>query len=846
MENGVERNISKESVSKAITLSREISRIKVLDDKSPESDERARNFLKGNFSTQYENVTRMVELSKDPGRTENDPIKINAKKDLNLLGAAMLLAGQDKIEGWIVGGEVSSHVPSVFAEIETVLANNLLVSRKDDQTGKEIVTQLGILEKANRREAMAPNSYEETRERETKKTIDVLLDKYDNVDSDSEDAEKIGAVVGCLDGGLSKAAEKMAEGVNENDKNKNERSISINENGDVKENSNNVNEQVVVENIQKNHDSKEYRSPYEVTPESFVDALFNYDNPRLYFTPPPEWVKKLSSKEQYLLKIQMKLVNGAATKLAVKDISADKARQNEVYHFPTTELKYIYEMPYVREAMETFVGTLFEEYSEDGRKFLRLKQCRDIESVTLKEEDIKKGITLEIDKDGLVVKRDKNGYETHILDPLAAKRLGDIGMDYSFEDYKKEMFLTMALKKLYSEKKLRKELSSIDVIDLEWKSVYAKEIECHIEDYRVAQTRLPENKRQSKTPAELEYKWIVDNALEEKRAVATAWNFLFVGNIVESADIYRQLKPTQVNSDKIRTLMMPLEKFLQKLNIRKGLLRGTEESFGGSIFLWAKKRYEEEGEKFASKLITAADQDRDTLTDEKVKWRLFPKRVMCSFNDMYVVETEDKQTMTMSEALLSSYSEKNGEAKKKKTISFKEDDADVFVYLRDTWDEILTVNPFLIGKGEYSPVQQEDKFAAAVEKMKGLVTSIDKIQLTSKEIAKPENKDKSFGYEGFVDYPEYYAWLIANSVGLEMNLDIPVLNMVALKTDSDTYNDDVNNFVRLLNLDSSKSLKVKDILNGRSWLSAKSAIRGAKSRAVQRESIKKAEEKRKR
>jgi len=212
MENGVERNISKESVSKAITLSREISRIKVLGDKSPEANEKARNFLKGNFSTQYENVTRMVELSKDPGRTENDPIRINAKKDLDLLGAAMLLAGQDKIEGWIVGGEVSSHVPSAFADIEKVLADNLLVSGKNDQTGKEIVTQLGILEKASRRAALAPNSYEETRERETKKTIDVLLDKYDNADPDSEDAEKIGAVVGCLDGGLKKAESIIISG----------------------------------------------------------------------------------------------------------------------------------------------------------------------------------------------------------------------------------------------------------------------------------------------------------------------------------------------------------------------------------------------------------------------------------------------------------------------------------------------------------------------------------------------------------------------------------------------------------------------------------------------------------
>ena len=572
-----------------------------------------------------------------------------------------------------------------------------------------------------------------------------------------------------------------------------------------------VDERTIREN--RSGGGKEYRSPYEVTPESFVDSLFNYEPPRLYFTPPPEWVRKLSPEQQYLLKIQQKLAVGAATKLGVKDIDAAKARQNEVYNLPTMELKLLYEMPHMKEAMETFVKDLFEFYEEDGRKFLRMK--------------------LQKNQDGSLKKNENGGY---ILDPSVAKKTGDIGTDNSFENYREEMFLKMALRKLYPDK-------IADINGDNWKVFYKKTIGDYINISR------EDVRNKKKTDAELEYEWRVQNALEEKRAVATAWNLLFVGNIVESADIYRNLKPTQINSDKIRTMMMPLEKFLYKLSIRKGKIAGDEELFGGNLTLWAKRRFEEQGSEFANKLIYAADHDRTQMTNEQAQWRLFPKRVMCSFNDMYLVDVENKRTgikdkMTLSEALMA------GEK-----IIFKDDDADVFVSLRDTWDEIISVTPFLIGKAEYSPIQQPDKFTSTVEKMKGLVTGIERIKLTDEEARKKKEKldrerkeykswEPNFGYEKFVDNPETYAWMIANAVGLEINLDVPILNRSALKADRDTYNDYVNNLVRLLDLRPEQSSEIKRILNARSWLSARSAIADAERRSAARESALKSREKR--
>ncbi len=535
----------------------------------------------------------------------------------------------------------------------------------------------------------------------------------------------------------------------------------------------------------------EYRSPYEIDPSSFVDALFNQQNPRLYFTPPPEWVRKLPPKEQYLLKIQQKLASGAEYKLGVKDISAEKARQSEVYNLPETELKFIYEMPGVKEALETFVGDLLEPYSEDGRVFSRLK----------------------LGPDGRI-------------DKSVAKKCGDIDSGFSFESFKEEMYKKMALKKLYPNK--------IGEINSDWETVYKDAIKDYIKKARDDFKNFRGNRGiiDNRTDAELENKWITDNALEEKRAVATAWNFLFVGHVIESADTKRSLKPSQINSDKLRTMMMPLEKFLQKASIRKGSLQGSEELFGGNLSLWAKRRMEEEGANFSQKLVYAADNDRTEMTDEQAKWRLMPKRTMCSFSDEYHVKTKDGEEMTFSEAL-----------RNKKEIVFKENDLDVFVSLRDTWDEVISVSPFLIGKGEYSPVQQPDKFASAVEKLKGLVTGINKIRLTPEEAAR---QGRAFGHEKYVDCPEFYAWLIANAVGIEINLDTPILNRAAIKADSDNYDVVVNNFVRLLNLNTGISLKVKEILNAEGWLSSKRAISIAEKRASVRESKRIKEEKRRR
>lgn len=730
--------------------------------------------LKGVFDSELKHGTNSVaeidETINDINGTYTELQKENARKDKSVLTEAIVLAAKDlRDKNEISTSDLflgSKHMENMLPQELKGLGREVTKSFINND---EIDKQLNALEITRQNlDVSNPSSVETFVQK-----LDVRIKKL--AVEDYEDEESVGE----QDAALTALNEEKRKYVVKEE---------INDEAEVDKNEANI--AALMENQHAKDPNKEYRSPYEVTPESFVDAIFNQDSPRLYFTPAPEWVRKLSPKEQYLLKIEQRLANGAATKLGVKDISADKARQNEIYNFPETELKLIYEMPGVKEAMETFVGDLFEQYTEDGRVFLRLK----------------------LDANRKII-------------PEVRKKLGDSETDSSFEDYKEEMFKKMALRKLYP--------SRINDINNDWKSVYDEKISEYRKECRL---EFKNDKRNSKrvdnrTDAELETQWITNNALEEKKAVATAWNFLFVGNIIESADTERNLKPSQINSDKIRTMMMPLEKFLQKASIRKGKIQGSEELFGGNLALWAKRRLEEEGTTFSDKLVYAADHDRNKMTDEQAKWRLMPKRTMCSFGDEYHVKTKDGQEMTFSEALLY-----------KKEIVFEKNDLDVFVSLRDTWDEVISVSPFIIGKGEYSPVQQPEKFTSAVEKLKGLVTGINKLRLTPEEASK---QGRAFGHEKFVDCPEFYAWLLANAVGVEINLDTPILNRGTMKANTNTYDISVNNLVRLLNLDTSISLKVKEILNAKSWFSSKTTISSAEMNASVRESKRRLEEKRK-
>jgi len=844
-----------ENLSKSFKLADSFRRGEVFGEKSGEeaikANQKVTEILNSSFQvgfesegqynniSQYESVANMIYISKpEGGRTPRS--QENAKNALFEVGLA-LSQNKEVLKAATEGtDELNKILPSNLHEIQPYILSVILTNGKDDVQGQELVSELVDLFKLKNRTDRNPSVYKDDYSQTYKKITVKLDDIYDDLDSKSRIDGTEGRIETMrgyvfdineennssdMTEKMVEAAGKIIEGTDETE-------------DEEDEGYNSLNPGKVYDNL-KNADSNERVSPYEVTKDYFVKMLFDYESPRLFPATPSEWFKRLPEIEQYKLKLQQRLVEGVGYKLGTKDISPEKARENKIYNFSTQELKLIYEMPGVEDSMESFVNDLFEFYSEDGKEFLRIKQCKEenLYSIPFSDSDLEKRKKLEkkgkmTDKQFsdylyMVDKNDPNHYvkrrkdNCFVIDPLTNIRLGNATTETkigdkvyeggSFENYREEMYLKMAMKRLNPE-------MSDDYINNNWDIWHKNQLKNSVDNYHQQQNELKikqieqakkgirfKQKREL-TDAEVEYKWLVDNALEEKRAVATAWNFLFVGNIVESADVYRQLKPTQVTTDKIRTMMMPLEKFLQKIGIHEESITGKEEGFGGSLSLWVRKRFEEEESEgrhdLRDKLRYAESHNRSEMTPEQRMWRIMPKRVMWSFVDDYKVKTNEGQ-MTMSKALI-----------EREKIKFIPNDLDVFVDTRDTWDEVMTIMAPLIGKGDVDLIKKPEQYISAVHKLQGVVTNINK-------------NDKV--YNLFTKNPEYYAWLVANSVGLETNLDIPILKRSALDKDTH-YFVNVQNIADNLSLDEEQTRVFNKILNAEGYGSSKFAIMNAESR----------------
>jgi hypothetical protein len=139
---------------------------------------------------------------------------------------------------------------------------------------------------------------------------------------------------------------------------------------------------------------------------------------------------------------------------------------------------------------------------------------------------------------------------------------------------------------------------------------------------------------------------------DAKIALGTAWNFLFVGDVVESADEDRLLNPGKAYGDKVAAMFHPEAKFLRKFRLRfpgarpvvgKEQFTGEEEPFGGSYGDWWYNRMKEDKGIFDSVF--------------RGETHPFPKRLAMSFIESFgVYATGDKgqsvEQMSMAQALI--------------------------------------------------------------------------------------------------------------------------------------------------------------------------------------------------
>jgi len=307
-------------------------------------------------------------------------------------------------------------------------------------------------------------------------------------------------------------------------------------------------------------------------------------------------------------------------------------------------------------------------------------------------------------------------------------------------------------------------------------------------------------------------------SLKSRSAVGAAWNFLYVGNLIESADVDRQLKPTEIVSDKIRTMVHPLQKALGKWGVYKegqGKLQGItgeEEPMGGDIASWIKYHLEL-GD------IRGDSSFRDKLKNGVIK--PFPKRTLCSIAELLTVKGENKEKTTMAELIM-------GEEK----ITFGNEDMgsdlDIYSEYRDIMDGCKTAYDYLSGTAKLERGKNGKEWARKFNADIALIR-----QYNSNGIEKIRNKDGVIEYRrfrpnlGFVDDPEFIAWTIAASTGFDHRSNRVILDLSSIGANESNYDLIVDQIIRLPGLvePENRDDRIKEILSaGKGYLGTKKML----------------------
>lgn len=295
-------------------------------------------------------------------------------------------------------------------------------------------------------------------------------------------------------------------------------------------------------------------------------------------------------------------------------------------------------------------------------------------------------------------------------------------------------------------------------------------------------------------------------SFKSRSAVGAAWNFLYIGNIIESADVDRQLKPTEVVSDKIRTMIHPLQKALGKWGIYKegkGSLQGItgeEEPMGGDIASWIKYHLE------------LGDIRGDQSFRDKVKSGIikpFPKRTSCSIMELLTIETKDKIKTNLAELIMAS------EDKIELDNSYDNNDLDIYSDYRDIMDGCKTAYDYLSGSAKFE-VQKGKEW---VRKFNADIALIRQYNANGVEEVRDGNKviigERRFRPAlSFVDDPEFIAWVIAASTGFDHRSNRIILNFKSIGANNDNYDLVVNKILTLPGLVdfNMENYRIKEIL----------------------------------
>jgi hypothetical protein len=282
--------------------------------------------------------------------------------------------------------------------------------------------------------------------------------------------------------------------------------------------------------------------------------------------------------------------------------------------------------------------------------------------------------------------------------------------------------------------------------------------------------------------------------------VSLAWDFLYIGNTLESADTGRQLPPSEFMSDNVRTMYHMHAKLMGKVGVvkegkpedlEKYMKNSGEEemSLGGPILGWLEhllKMDEIKGLKFDD-----PKSFRNKIKTRKEGYKPFPERTGVSLIEMLkvpILEGDVLKEMPLSEVLLKGKSE---------NVTF-----DVVKARNETTgglsikreEDVISGEEEIIGPAyEY---QGDDMCKEFVDTLEGAKVALDflagRVKIDPKDINswslafgksiplirqnKVIHKDGKADYLRFVDDPEFVSWIIASSVGFDHRSEKRILN----------------------------------------------------------------------
>lgn len=288
----------------------------------------------------------------------------------------------------------------------------------------------------------------------------------------------------------------------------------------------------------------------------------------------------------------------------------------------------------------------------------------------------------------------------------------------------------------------------------------------------------------------------------EIEAVSTAINFLYLGDSFESWDYFRELKPTKIISDKLRTIDHPMIKALGKWKVWKtGSMQKSnidtdleaEPFIEGPLSDWILNRINIEGDNFKKRLI---EGDLKNILPKTLCVSMLEATKIGDTNLAMALYEEDKGI---------DWIIKQMEADDMKMA----DDKNIMQSHNDMVQGADYLLNLLRGKIQYSKGKNESQFVSAFIENTSLVRQEPFIPLKTEK----ESKKTVLVPLKAVDKPEFVAWSLLIACGFNPKDKNPMIKYSPLGAVSADYDLRVKELVDKITVRSSANKKeIYDIL----------------------------------